>query len=417
MKKPLIMAGSLLFVSLSFTTSLFAYTYSHSTSYTRTMARAATISSPDSVYYNPVGLVKLKDGLYLDLGNQGGMKLYEHRLVWANYHDATPSYTIPNLAVVGKIGRSAIFAAVYIPAGGGSVKYRSNTGIFTGALSGMMPYALPPQYIKATNFWIQGAAGGAFSFTDWLAVTAGMKYSMFSYEVSMGYYGACVVKQKTAADGFSGFIGIMITPMDRIRFTALYSSQVIARGRTTDKKWHYSYVAEERLPDYLLAGINLRPVDALEIQASYQLNFSQQRNYGTTNTINLATGAALHEIGFAGYDLAGNAMLGGNTQNYKGRLQHKIGLGFEGRVHERLILSCGVSYETQEIYLRVQNPLDPDLRSIGVGAGGKLIISRQVSLEIGAARYFYFTERAMYNLIKMNKSVTSFGIGLTAKLM
>jgi len=82
-----------------------------------------------------------------------------------------------------------------------------------------------------------------------------------------------------------------------------------------------------------------------------------------------------------------------------------------------LILSCGVSYETQEIYLRVQNPLDPDLRNIGVGIGGKLIVSRQVSLEIGAARYFYFTDRAMYNLIKMNKSVTSFGFGLTAKLI
>ncbi|HOT43866.1 MAG TPA: hypothetical protein PLM53_05390 [Spirochaetota bacterium] len=417
MKKPSIMAGYLLFTVLYFTTNIFAYTYSHSTSFTRTMARAATISSPDSVYYNPVGLVKLKDGMYLDLGNQGGMKLYEHRLVWANYHDATPSFTIPNLAVIGKIGRSAIFAAVYIPAGGGSVKYKSNTGIFTGALSGMMPYAMPPQYIKATNFWIQGAVGGAFSFTDWLAVTAGVKYSRFSYEVSMGYWGACVMKQKTAADGFSGFVGIMITPMDRIRFTALYSSQVIARGKTTDMKWHYSSIAEERLPDYLLAGINVRPGDAVEIQASYQLNFSQQRNYGTTNTMNLVTGAALHEFGFAGYDSAGNVVLGGNTQNYKGRLQHKIGLGLEGRVHERLILSCGVSYETQEIYLRVQNPLDPDLRNIGVGIGGKVIVSRQVSLEIGAARYFYFTDRAMYNLIKMNKSVTSFGFGLTAKLI
>jgi len=417
MKKLLVMLGAIMFASAFIVGDLFAYTYSHSTSFTRTMSWAATISSPDSVYYNPVGLVKMKDGLYLDLGNQAGMKRYEHRLVWANYHDATPSFTIPNLALAYKNGRGAIFAAVYIPAGGGSVKYKSNSGIFTGALSGMMPYALPPNYIKATNFWIQGAAGGAFALTDWLALTAGLKYSMFSYEVSMGYWGACVMKQKTAANGFSGFAGIMITPMEKINITALYSTQVIARGKTTDLKWHYSQIAEERLPDYLLIGINIKPVDAIEIQASYQLNFSQQRNYGTTSTINLATGAALHEFGYAGYDTAGNVLLGGNTQNYKGKLQHKVGLGIESKVHEMLILSCGVSYESQEIYPRVQNPLDPDLQNIGVGIGGKLIINEQISLELAGARYFYFTDRAMYNLIKMNKSVTSFGLGLTAKLM
>lgn len=419
MKKTLVVLGAILFASAFIVGDLYAYTYSHSTSFTRTMARAATVSTPDSVYYNPVGLAKIKDGLYLDLGNQPGMKRYEHRLVWANYHDATPSFTIPNFALAYKNGRGAIFAAMYIPAGGGSVNYKKNMGILTGSLSGMMPAGFPPpQKIKATNFWIQGAVGGAFSLTDWLAVTAGMKYSQFSYEVQMGYYGTgSVMKQKTAANGFSGFGGIMITPMEKINFTVLYSSQVIARGKTTDMKLHYSQIAEERLPDYLLVGINVKPADPVEIQFSYQLNFSQQRNYGTTNTINLATGAALHEFGYAGYDSLGNAILGGNTQNYKGKLQHKLGLGIESRVHEMLLLSAGVSYETQEIYPRVQNPLDPDLVNIGVGIGGKLIINEQISLEIGGARYFYFTDRAMYGLIKMNKSVTSFGAGLTAKIL
>ncbi len=416
MKKIFVVLGAILFASAFIVGDLYAYTYSHSTSFTRTMARAATISSPDSVYYNPVGLVKMKDGMYLDLGNQAGMKRYEHRLIWANYHDATPSFTIPNLGLAYKNGRGAIFAAVYIPAGGGTVNYKKGAGIFTGALSGMMPYALPPQYIKATNFWIQGAVGGAFSLTDWLAVTAGMKYSMFSYEVSMGYFGACVMKQKTSANGFSGFGGVMITPMEKINFTVLYSSQVIARGKTTDKKLNYSWIDEERLPDYLLIGINVKPADAIEIQASYQLNFSQQRNYGSTD--------GRDEFVYGGYDgmqsfLTGALVqkYGGNFQNFKGRLQHKVGLGLESRVHEMLILSCGVSYESQEIYPRVQNPLDPDLKNIGVGLGGKLIINEQISLELAGARYFYFTDRALFNLIKMNKSVMSFGAGLTAKLM
>ncbi len=424
MKKLLVVLGAILFASTLITGDLYAYIYAHNVSFTRTMARAATISSPDSVYYNPVGLVKLKDGLYLDLGNQGGMKRYEHRLIWANYHDATPSFTIPSFSLSYKNGKGAIFAAAYVPAGGGSVKYKKSTGILTGSLSGMMPSGFPPpQRIKASNFWLQGAVGGAFSLTEWLAVTAGMKYSMYTYSVEMGYNGlGSAMKSKTAANGFSGFGGVMITPMEKINFTVLYSSQVIARGKKTDMKLHYSEIAEERLPDYLLVGLNVKPTEAVEIQFSYQLNFSQQRNYGSTNTIDLGNGDVLRNFVYGGYDydiIAGTFVrrLGGNVQNWKGRLQHKVGLGMENKVHEMLILSCGVSYESQEVYPAAQNPLDPDLKNIGVGIGGKLIINEQISLECGGARYFYFTDRALFNLVKMNKSVTNFGVGLTAKLM
>ena len=91
---------------------------------------------------------------------------------------------------------------------------------------------------------------------------------------------------------------------------------------------------------YLLIGINVKPADAIEIQASYQLNFSQQRNYGSTD--------GRDEFVYGGYDgmqsfLTGALVqkYGGNFQNFKGRLQHKVGLGLESRVHEMLILSCG----------------------------------------------------------------------------
>ncbi len=425
MKKLFVVLGAILFASTFIVGDLFAYTYSHSTGFTRTMARAATISSPDSVYYNPVGLVKIKDGLYLDLGNQAGMKRYEHRIIGAaNYHDATPSFTIPNLSLSYKNGKGAIFLAVCIPAGGGTVNYKKNMGIITSSLSGFLPSRFPPaQKINATNLWIQGSVGGAFALTEWLAVTAGMKYSMFSYEVSMGYNGfGTAYKSKTSANGFSGFGGIMITPMEKINFTVLYSSMVIARGKKTDLKLHYSEIAEERLPDYLLLGLNFKPNDAIEIQAQYQMNFSGQRNYGSTSTQQIGTLSVLRDFVYGGYSydaVAGTitTKLGGNVQDYKKRLQHKVGLGLESKVHEMLILSCGVSYESQESYPAAQNPLDPDLKNIGVGIGGKLIVNEQLTLELAGARYFYITDHTRFGLIKMNKSVTSFGLGLTAKLM
>lgn len=428
MKKLLFVVGAVLFAATFITGDLYAYIYAHSTSFTRTMSRGATVSSVDCVYYNPVGLVKLKDGMYIDLGNQGGIKRYEHRLFGQGVHDTKPVYMIPNLGLAYKNGRGAIFLSVYVPAGGGSVDYMKGEGIGLLALSGLLPSQTPiPNQVRASNFWAQGAAGGAFSLTDWLALTAGMKVSMFSYEESIGYKDVGTIsKKKTSATGFSGFAGILITPMEKINFAALYSSHVIARGKTTDLKWHYSYIAEERLPDYLLMGLNIKPTDTVEIQLSYQINFGQQKNYGTRNIFDTTTGTPLYNFVYGTYAIKVDPAtgrttvtpnLGGNIQDHKFHISHKVGIGGEFLVHKMLLLSLGVSYESDEKYPAAQNPLDPSLKNWGVGLGGKLIITEQISLELAAARYFYIPARTQFNMIKMNKSVTNFGLGLTAKVM
>ena len=123
MKRLFLFLGAILFLSAFVAADLFAYKYSHSPSFTRTQARAATISSVDSVYYNPVGLVKMENGMYLDLGNQMGAKRYMHKFLFGNYHDATPSFIMPNLGLAWKNDRGAIFLSVYVPAGGGTVNY------------------------------------------------------------------------------------------------------------------------------------------------------------------------------------------------------------------------------------------------------------------------------------------------------
>jgi long-subunit fatty acid transport protein len=417
MKKLLLMLGAILFASTFIVGDLFAYTYSHTTSYTRTQSRAATISTPDSMYYNPVGLVKVKDGMYIDLGDQMGAKNWELRAGIQNIYDKTPSFLIPNLGLAYKNGKGAIFLSVYVPAGGGTVNYQANEGIAAVGMSGLLPPGTPnPQYVKATSFWIQGAVGGSFALTDWFAVTAGMKVSMFTMETSMGYdMTGTIMKSKTTANGFSGFGGVMFTPMEMLNITILYSSKVIARGKIQNVKLHYTQIAEERLPDYLLMGFNVKPAEGMEIQISYQINFTNQIAYASemTNTKNFA---------YAGIDPTSLTVnTGGNLENYKGRLQHKIGIGFEGQVHKMVLVSCGVSYESQDVYPRanavIPNILDPSLKNIGVGVGIKINPIDMLSIDLGAARYFYITDRALFNSLKFNKATWSWGIGLTAKVI
>ncbi|HOD15913.1 MAG TPA: hypothetical protein PLA65_17110 [Spirochaetota bacterium] len=421
MKKLMLLVGAILFASTLMVGDLFAYNYQYDTSFTRMQARAATTDAPDAVYYNAVGTVKMVDGLYLDLGNQLGAKRYSHKILFANYHDATPSFIMPNLALVWKKDKGSIFAEMHIPAGGGTLEYKKSTGIWS-LMTEVAGLGLPimPNKLKGTSFWIQGSVGGAFAFTDWLAVTASVKYAQYSYELAVGYIGlGNISKNKTSAGGFGGQGGIMITPMKELAITALYSTQIIARGTTRDLKTHYSYIDEARLPDYLLIGINVKPTETLSIQASYQLTFSQQRNYGSSYAWDMAAGTLLHEFSYSYMMniLAPTTALGGNIQDYKMKMAHKVALGGEMLVHKMLALSIGASFESQDTHPRVQVPFDPGLANIGVGLGMKIIATDRFSIQLGAARYFYFTEKMMFGLIKMNKEVWSFGIGLTGKII
>ncbi|MBN1496155.1 MAG: hypothetical protein JXA07_05260 [Spirochaetes bacterium] len=414
--KKLFALGSVLLTSVFMAGSLYAYNYSHDPSFARMMARAATIDAPDAVYYNAVGLVKMDDGMYIEIGNQMGAKRYMHKFIAANYHDATPSYIMPNLALVWKKDKAAIFLEMHIPAGGGTLMYRNIFGIGT-LLTEVAGLGLPllPSKLKASSFWIQGSMGGSFAFTEWLAVTGCVKYSMYSYEMAVGYVGlGTISKEKTSAGAFSGAGGIMITPMKELSITALYSTEVIARGTTRDLKTHYSHIDEARLPDYLLIGINIKPTETLSIQASYQLNFSNQKNYGASTP----TASLVRDFAYAGVGLTTSTLItGGNTQDYKGRMNHKVGLGGELKVHKMLMLSLGLSYETQDCYPRAQIPFDPELKNIGVGLGMKIMPTDNFSIQIGGAKYTYFTDHMMLGLVKMNKSVWQGAISLTAKVM
>ena len=418
MKKLLLLVGAILFVLTVMVGDVFAYNYQYDASWTRMQARSATIDAPDAVYYNPVGTVLMQDGLYLDLGNNMGTKRYEHSFLKANYWDATPSWIMPNIALVYKKDRGSIFVEMHIPAGGGTLMYRNIYGIGT-LLSQVAGLGLPilPSKLKGSSFWITGSAGGAFAITDWLAVTAAVRYNQFSYELAIGYVGlGTISKTKTAAGAFSGDGGIMITPIKQLNITALYSTEVIARGVTRDMKTHYSHIDEGRLPDYLLIGFNVHPTETVSIQGSYQLTFSQQRNYGSSYAADLATGTLLNNFAYSYLTLTGTSV-GGNIQDYKMKLNHKVGLGGEFQVHKMLALSLGVSFESQDTHPRVQVPFDPSLANIGVGLGLKITPIERFSIQIGGAKYSYFTEKMMFGLIKMNKSVWSGSISLTGKII
>jgi long-subunit fatty acid transport protein len=423
MKKFLMMLGAFLLVSGVMAGDLFAYNYINSSSFVRMPARAATISTPDAMYYNPAGLVKLEDGFYTEIGNTFILKTYSHNFLGITYADKTPVLFDMNGGLLYKNGKGALFVCNYVPEGGGMSDYKNKYGIQTvtaddyiaASLSQAGLGALAPTYVHAYKFWVQIALGGAYSLTDWLALTSGIFANIYYYDVTVGFmWAGSVMDLTTRANGWSGWAGFMLTPHKAINFTAKYAIESICKGKITDKKYHYSRITEARLPAYMLLGLNIKPADWVEIQANYQLSFTEQKDYATSN-------AYPREAAYAAPLYGGNPLMGvvsgGNTVGYKNKLTHAFGLGAEFKVHERLLVSAGIGYENAWLHPRAQNPLDPKLASISVGAGFRAKATDMMSVDIGVLKNTYFKDKMQYGMISMRKDLWVFSIDLSTKWM
>jgi len=88
-----------------------------STEYIRTLNRNAATDSADAVAYNPAGVVKMEDGLFLNASGQYALKTYTNTI-----GGIVPSI-IPSVFGLYKKDKWAGFAAFTIPCGGGEVEY------------------------------------------------------------------------------------------------------------------------------------------------------------------------------------------------------------------------------------------------------------------------------------------------------
>ncbi len=437
--------GSLLAVILVAVYSgstLLASDFSRSVSYTRTQGRAASAGSLDAVYYNPAGLTGVKDGFYIDVGYQIMTKTTAFEVWHMNGEDKTPSWFIPNFAAAYKKGKGAIFVSLYMPEGVEFLEFRKAKGgmplisylafdldpVQTGVLRSLGLAAnlgsleIPVvSYVKASSYWLQGRLGGSIAIGDMVSFSGGIACSYYRADRTAGVAGSgSIDKIEKRALGWSGFAGLMIGSPDKFALMVLYETQVIARGTEKNVKYNYSRMMEQRYPDSLLIGFKVGTGDGGSLQVSYQVAFTGERKYGTKNILTRS-----HEFGIIDWAMIAQSasawsilplVSSGNSQNYKYKNRHSIGLTMEFEV-SGVTPSIGISYSTQEKYPRTQNPLDPDLARVGLGAGIKVKASNNVSLESGTAYYFYIKDRMFHNSVKLNKTAWSWGISASFKAM
>jgi long-chain fatty acid transport protein len=218
-----------------------------SAEYVRTLNRNAATDSADAVVYNPAGVMKMEDGLYLKLDGQYVLKEYSNTFYGTKYETDEPDF-IPSLFTLYKKDKWAAYGAVTVVVAGGQVDYKDgNTTTFLigtqlGPVLGV-PFLIDHS-LKGESYFIGYTIGGAYAINDMISVSLGARYVDASREFK-GYatlgddpFGPDLrvdVDYEETGHGWGGIIGVNIAPTEALNIGLRYETKTSIDLRTDVK--------------------------------------------------------------------------------------------------------------------------------------------------------------------------------------
>lgn len=211
--------------------------HNYSTEYVRTLNRNAATDSADAAVYNPAGVMRMKDGFYLNLSAQEAFKDYWHTTAGAEYKSDTPSF-IPGLFGIYKQEKWAAYGALSIVAGGGKVEYDQGSATTMGignaiiARSGGFYSNIRNQSLKADSIYFGYTIGGAYEVNDRVSLSLGLRYVDAGKEAKGSVTVSGLAPDMTAqmdyeqaADGWGGIVGLNLSPTSDINIGIRYETR------------------------------------------------------------------------------------------------------------------------------------------------------------------------------------------------
>jgi len=208
-----------------------------SAEYIRTLNRNAATDSADAVVYNPAGVMKMEDGLYLNLTGQYVLKEYSNTFAGTKYDTDEPDF-VPSLFTLYKKDKWAAYGAVTVVVAGGQVDFKdgNTTTFLIGSRLGPalgVPFLIDHR-LKGESYFIGYTLGGAYAINDMISVSLGARYVDASREFK-GYatLGSAPsvsdlrvdVDYEETGDGWGGIIGINIAPTEELNIGIRYETK------------------------------------------------------------------------------------------------------------------------------------------------------------------------------------------------
>ena len=397
--KKILISGVILIAALLITADLFAFSGRRGPTWIKNPSRAATINHIDAAQYNPAGLTSLEEGMYLYLGNQMGFKTIDITIgsVFTDTDDK-PALLVPNLtlAYVGESG--AVFFTFDVVGGGGTINYENQIGVAwleTMALRAMAPIP-DAQIVKAegNDATLGFTFGAAYEINEMISVAGGVRLLMNQgYLIAdgqstiVGFTNAPLLNNDYTNYGFTGFIGLNITPIEMINLAIVFQPTTYLKGTGTNNlgfsgnfQKAYTYATETFENGFFTIGLGIRPIEDLEVQLSFKYNFTSPRRYGSKTAL-----VATDPLG----------MYNTTAENYGRRAEMDLAIGFEyslGLIRPSFGLNynrTGGTHTSNYLAGDIAAGADPDGDSITVAVGCSIVPMDMITIDVGVAKVFY----------------------------
>ncbi len=272
----------------------------------RTLNRNAATDSADAVSYNPAGVMKMDNGLYLNMSGQYAFKNYSDTVLGTKYETDEPDF-VPSLFALYKQDKWAAYGAITIVVAGGKVDYDNGDATTLGLARGIITtfntlFPGPPpaftgildQRLEGKSYFIGYTIGGAYKINDIISVSLGARYVDASRDFS-GYAtlgGGSFGTQQYSVDydetghGWGGIIGVNLTPIEKLDIGLRFETKTsieLTTGVTTDTVpgglVTNGAKRNRDLPALLGAGVSYKFTPKLRVEADLTYYFNQNAGW------------------------------------------------------------------------------------------------------------------------------------------
>lgn len=368
MRKILLFSSTLLLSGSLFAGGLVTNT-NQSALFTRLQNRNAS-TSVDAVYYNPAGLTKLGNGLFLSVNNQ---VISQTKTVVNNYSflENTPREYVgevsapffPGIYAALNMGKFSFSAGFNPIGGGGGAKYNEGLPSFETEISNLKPL-LSGMGLTTTNY-------SADIFFEGTSVYFGYQANV-AYAINDMISVAAGARLVTAKNTYSGHISnIMINPVHPLAnptgamlsaptfFTSI--NQPAYADMTTDREVDVEETGSGIIP---ILSVNVAPMEMLNIAVKYEFATPLEM---TTKVIDNKSGGIFQD---------------GST--YKADMPAMLALGAEVRPIDNFMVTASFNtYFDKNLDTRAINSNTIDKNFMEYGLGAEYLLSEKLRVSAG----------------------------------
>ena len=429
MKKALIIALSVLGL-VTVSSATLVTNMNQSALYVRLLSRNASIDV-DAVYYNPAGLVLLKNGWHFGLHNQTVFqtKTVENDFLLLNNHTFDGKVNVPvfpDLFVIYKKDKLALSFGFGPGAGGGTADFEKGLPSFEWQFS-LLPSMISAMGLPTTKYSTDIAFKGKSVFYGFQLNVA--------YALSDAISAAIGARYVSAQNSYDGYIrSVMINPYHPLLNPTAAMIPATTFFTSVGQPAYAAMVADKTV-DVAQSGTGFTPIVSLNFKPAAGLNLAVK--YELKTKIELTNETTKDDTGMfpdgekSNNDIPAFLSLGASYEitpqlratasfnyffdkdaNWNGLEQfvnsnsYDIGFGLEYDVSKCIALSAGYLTTVFDLASGYQSDLAHDMGANTIGAGARIKLSPMFDVDLGVMVPTYKTDK------KSIAYYTSTGVGL-----